>query len=794
MEMKNAVRDEDLARTKNLFERADEFFGKGRYEDAKQCFLSVIETDPSNIEALNNLGVIVYQEGNNKTATDYLLKALSIDPYYREAALNLAHMLRTTNQLSAIEPLLKKLVQRNPQDEEMKKILDEVGVLSHRDSNRPSLALNVPDETHRAESFFVLSTGCCGIHTLSKILTSSKRVKMHFYPTPAIEGESVLAWSGDVNKSDVLRQKRFALITAALKDGFVYGETTPTLTPFADAIARELLHSKFLVLVRHPHQFVRSALKQNFYQGRSDDSIRMQPPRISEFYLTWKSFSQIEKICWLWVETYNWILKFLSKINNDRYLIVRFEDIQSGSSKIQEIFEFLNIDGYCEKEIAQILEMRLNSQNYGRFPNPEMWSPTIRNIVNNTCGSLANQLGYNLEMPPVTISNPVNHLHCQHIPMVSIGFPIYSGGTMLADSLESILSQDYWDFEVIISDHGSDPFVQEIATHYEKLDHRIKYFPTDDHSNCIGVQNFFRVVELSSAPFFMWGSYDDRMEKSYIRKSFEKINEDDSIVLVYSKSKVYQNNSKYIGIGNDTVKADQDDPCERFLHVIWELMMCNAMYGLFRREVIRKARSFRKDAYAHDTLFLAEVALMGKIIQIDDFLFIRNLTRNYERSFEEHYTDLILSMDPPWLEEGITLPFCRLTYSHCELINYSSLPLDKKEQLTHEIIRCFRTRWEKQLRYEINRAILLVNAGCFYCTWDGRRYGSDIHDHAKHLEHFYVTNVIKALGEALLIYPEWEELRTAYNKCHRTAQELSLNTINNQGSIYVSMPDMCPRN
>jgi len=269
------------------------------------------------------------------------------------------------------------------------------------------------------------------------------------------------------------------------------------------------------------------------------------------------------------------------------------------------------------------------------------------------------------------------------------------------------------------------------------------------------------------------------MEKSYIRKCIEKIQEDDSIALVYSKSKVYQNNSKYIGIGNDTVKADQDDPCERFLHVIWELMMCNAMYGLFRREIIRKARSFRKDAYAHDTLFLAEVALMGKIIQIDEPLFIRNLTRNYERSLDEHYTDLIRSMDPPWLEEGITLPFCRLMYSHCELINYSSLSFDKKEQLTREIIRCFRMRWDKQLRYEIGRAIQLTDAGCYYCTWDRRHYGQEILDRAKNLQHFYATSVTKALSEALFIYPEWEDLRKAHAKCLRTCQELPSSTTAN---------------
>ncbi|HVO65655.1 MAG TPA: tetratricopeptide repeat protein [Syntrophales bacterium] len=753
---------------KKLFQEGERFFNENNTSKARVCFERIIAKDPQNIDALNNLGVILFYEGETSHASDLFEKALSIDPTYKDALINLYYMFQSSRQPSSIISYLREAIRLNPRDQELEKLFQEA--VSHILNSEKN---NLASEMGKIKAFFVLSAGRCGTHTLAKILSLSEKVRLHHYPNPVMGNESIVARRGDVNKSDVLKIL-FPLISEALKDDLAHGDTTPALTSFADVIAQELPDSKFLVLVRHPYQFVRSALKQNYYQGHPDDSLRLQPSKNSEFYLSWKRLSQIEKICWLWVETYKWILEVISKLNKQRYLIIHFEEIQSGPSKIQEIFEFLNIDGYCEEDVKQILEMSLNSQSYGRFPTPDEWSSEIKNIVNDRCGSLAEQLGYALEMPLVSVPNPAIHSCHRHVPAVSIGFPLYSGGTMLADSLESILSQDFDDFEIIISDHGSDPFVHEIALHYEMLDHRIKYFPTNDRVSCIGVQNFFRVVELSSAPFFIWGSYDDRMEKSYIRKCLEKIQEDDSIALVYTKSKVYQNHTKYLGPGNDSFKADQDDPCERFLHVIWELMMCNAFYGLFRLETLRKTRSFRKDAYAHDNLLLAEVSLMGKIIQLDDQLFIRNLTRNYKYSFEEHYTNIIRSMDPPWLEEGITLPFCRLTYSHCELINYSSLASDKKEQLTSEILRCFRQRWDKQLCYEINRAIRLVNADCFYCTWDGRHYGQEIHNQATHLQHFHVTDVSKALSEALFIYPEWEELKKAYFKCLDTYQELSL--------------------
>jgi tetratricopeptide (TPR) repeat protein/glycosyltransferase involved in cell wall biosynthesis len=759
---------------KKLFQEGECFFNGNDMSKARACYEKIVALYPKNTEALNNLGVILFHEGKNGQSSELFEKVLSIDPSDKDALINLSFLLRSSGQLTKIIDYLEEAMRLRPHDHEIKKLFQELQSQLNHDKKRDSDA-----EIRMAEAFFVLSTGRCGVYTLSQILSMSKKVRIQHGPNPIIGEESLLAWWGDENKSNIFKQKLFPLISSAMGNGLIYGEATPTLTPFADVIARELPNAKFLVLVRNPYHFVQSAVKQNYYQGHPEDFLRLQPSKNSEFFSTWKSLSQIEKICWLWTETYRWILEVLSQVDKERFLIVRFEEIQSRSLKIKEIFEFLAIDEYYEKQVEKILALHLNSQSYGRFPISDIWSHEIRNIINTTCGALAKRLGYESGNTLTSCVNKANKPHRQSPPMVSIGIPLYSGGTMLADSLESILSQDFGDFEIIISDHGSDTFIREIALHYEKLDHRIKYFPTDDHSNCIGVQNFFRVVELSSAPFFMWGSYDDRMENSYIRTCLEKIQEDDSIALVYTKSKVYQNHTKYLGAGNDSLKADQDDPSERFLHVIWELMMCNAFYGLFRREIIRKTRSFRKNAYAHDNLFLAEIALMGKIIQLDDHLFIRHLTRNYERSIEEHHTDLIRSMDPPWLEEGITLPFCRLTYSHCELINYSSFSISKKEQVTREIIRCFRERWDKQLRYEIDRAIKLINAGFFYCTWDGRHYGPQIYDSGQHLLHFHITDVLKALSEALFIYPEWEDLRKAYTKCLHTCQELPFSNTNN---------------
>ncbi|MDI9571157.1 MAG: hypothetical protein QM278_10655 [Pseudomonadota bacterium] len=131
-------------------------------------------------------------------------------------------------------------------------------------------------------------------------------------------------------------------------------------------------------------------------------------------------------------------------------------------------------------------------------------------------------------------------------------------------------------------------------------------------------------------------------------------------------------------------------------------------------------------------------------------------------NFAEHHADVIEALDPSYLEAGITLPFCRLTYAHCELINHSRMPLERKEYLTAEIRRCFRHRWAGQLEYELNRLIQLIRHRVYFVTWDGRTYQPDAHRQSRQLFHFHLHDLIKTVSEALFIFPEHEGLQESF--------------------------------
>ncbi|MDP3013988.1 MAG: tetratricopeptide repeat protein, partial [Candidatus Subteraquimicrobiales bacterium] len=83
---------ESNGRSKELI-RGEELFSQGFLEDAKKCFLKLMNGSNPCKEALNNLGVLAYQEGNFNEAVHYLTESLRIDPLYEDALANYSELL-----------------------------------------------------------------------------------------------------------------------------------------------------------------------------------------------------------------------------------------------------------------------------------------------------------------------------------------------------------------------------------------------------------------------------------------------------------------------------------------------------------------------------------------------------------------------------------------------------------------------------------------------------------------------------------------------------------------------------
>jgi glycosyltransferase involved in cell wall biosynthesis/2-polyprenyl-3-methyl-5-hydroxy-6-metoxy-1,4-benzoquinol methylase len=88
----------------NKLQRGEEAFAEGRLDEARRCFLDIVEADASHKEAINNLGVLAFQSNQPTEADKYFSRALQIDPAYEDCRRNLK-LLRQGQAAEAIQPV-----------------------------------------------------------------------------------------------------------------------------------------------------------------------------------------------------------------------------------------------------------------------------------------------------------------------------------------------------------------------------------------------------------------------------------------------------------------------------------------------------------------------------------------------------------------------------------------------------------------------------------------------------------------------------------------------------------------
>lgn len=92
--------------------------------------------------------------------------------------------------------------------------------------------------------------------------------------------------------------------------------------------------------------------------------------------------------------------------------------------------------------------------------------------------------------------------------------PVYNGEPVVASAIESILSQTYTDFRLLISDNASTDATERICREFAKRDSRISYVrqPTNIGADA----NFDFVLKLTDSEYFMWAAADDTRSPDFV--------------------------------------------------------------------------------------------------------------------------------------------------------------------------------------------------------------------------------------------------------------------------------------
>ncbi len=353
-------------------------------------------------------------------------------------------------------------------------------------------------------------------------------------------------------------------------------------------------------------------------------------------------------------------------------------------------------------------------------------------------------------------------------PLVSIGLPVYNGGQDLEKAIQSILNQGFEHFELIISDNCSTDNTEEICRKYADQDKRIFYNRFNKNYGLL--MNWQKVYGLAKGNFFVFAQHDNTYQSNFLSACLSEFSKDSTncLGIVFPQINIFDKEGNYRPY-SDPLQPVQDDPLERYLHVLWKIDLNNAILGMMRPEVLIGHRVFfgslNTKVLFGDHASMTEIALKKKIKQINPRVLNRQMSDYKKGNFQERNIKLINAACGNIMADGLTLPFVGIIRKQMEVIKYSELSFSQKDFLIKETIKCLKQRFGVHMKLEIQRAVELIKNNSFYTMWDGRTLPANTLNELKFFKREYMYSLIGDLENALFVFPENDDLKKAVGTC-----------------------------
>ena len=207
-------------------------------------------------------------------------------------------------------------------------------------------------------------------------------------------------------------------------------------------------------------------------------------------------------------------------------------------------------------------------------------------------------------------------------PRLSIGMPVYNGARFLERSISSVLEQYFADFELIISDNGSDDATPEICRAFAAGDPRIRYHRSDVNRGA--AWNFQRVLELATGEYFKWAAHDDWYAKDFLSRCIAVLDADPDAVLCCSPMVVLDDEEREVRVHRDELDGATSSSVRRRFHaMLWSVQdPTNLAFGVYRTAALKPV-GYRNIPEPDRTL-LGELVLRGGFRQLDEPLYFRH--------------------------------------------------------------------------------------------------------------------------------------------------------------------------
>jgi glycosyltransferase involved in cell wall biosynthesis len=213
--------------------------------------------------------------------------------------------------------------------------------------------------------------------------------------------------------------------------------------------------------------------------------------------------------------------------------------------------------------------------------------------------------------------------------------PVLNGDLFLPSALDSLLAQDYPDFEIIILDNQSTDRTGEICRDYAQRDARVKYVL--DTVNRISHDAANHLATFITGEFCMIACDDDLWTPNFLSVLVQYLQQHSDVGLVYPNAcyvDVEGNRGTQRLLSKRHLYKKSDSPFLNVWRYLIQRPVVPTIFGVYRSEAYLAALpfdTFDETIVDVDNLFLIKLLTQSKVQGIDEVLFFyRNKYRGYD--------------------------------------------------------------------------------------------------------------------------------------------------------------------
>jgi glycosyltransferase involved in cell wall biosynthesis len=192
-------------------------------------------------------------------------------------------------------------------------------------------------------------------------------------------------------------------------------------------------------------------------------------------------------------------------------------------------------------------------------------------------------------------------------PIISVLMAAYNAEDTISDTIKSILSQNFEEFEFIIIDDGSVDGTRKIINSFAEVDNRIRFYSRENRG--LG-KTRNELIGMAIGEYCAIVDADDISTNDRLMLQFKFLEKNQECVLVGTQLKYF--NGKFL-ISRAPVPLEHSEIYKDLMNLIFSIAQPTIM---FRKTIALRAGGYRIEGHGEDLSFNLEMSKFGKLANL----------------------------------------------------------------------------------------------------------------------------------------------------------------------------------